>query len=131
MTSQMAVAHRPESDESYSTAPKGFQGIDTIDARILMFTYESPRRLLTIATILGIPLGECSGRIKRLILLNLLGSFRLSLNPPNPEKKRLVYDFHYANTGLVSIVVKGNRHQVRVSLAESGENILVTPRLPR
>lgn len=131
MTSQMVAAHRAESDESYSTAPKGFQGIDTIDARILMFTYESPRRLLTIATILGIPLMECSGRIKRLILMNLLGSFRLSLNPPNPEEKRLVYDFHYANTRLVSIVVKGNRHQVRVSLTESGENLLVTPRLPR
>lgn len=131
MTSQMVVAQRPESDESYSTAPKGFQGIDTIDARILMFTHESPRRLLTIATILGIPIGECSGRIKRLILLNLLGSFRLSLNRSNPEKKRLIYDFHYANTRRVSIVVKRNRHQVRVSLAESGENVLLTPRLPR
>ncbi|MCJ2562582.1 MAG: hypothetical protein LN417_00650 [Candidatus Thermoplasmatota archaeon] len=131
MTSQMAVAHRPESNQSYSTAPKGFQGIDTMDARILMFTHESPRRLLTIATILGIPLMECSGRIKRLILMNLLGSFRLSLNPSNPEKKRLIYDFHYANTKRVRIVVKGNGHKVQISLAESGENVLLTPRLPR
>ena len=131
MTSQMAVAHRPESDQSYSSAPKGFQGIDTIDARILMFTHQSPRRLLTIATILGIPLMECSGRIKRLILMNLLGSFRLSLNPSNPEKKRLIYDFHYAKTKRVSLVIKRDRHQVRVSLAESGESVLLTPRLPR
>ncbi|MFQ5884788.1 MAG: hypothetical protein ACE5IO_06780 [Thermoplasmata archaeon] len=123
----MGLEQYSDFDEKAAMAVRGFRGIDRTDARILMFTYESPRRLPTICTILGIPLAECHARIKRLIMINLLKSYRLTLNSGNPGKRRTLYDFYYANTRKVRIIVKGNRHKVQVSLTGPSERILVTP----
>ncbi|MFQ6107100.1 MAG: hypothetical protein ACE5QF_05890 [Thermoplasmata archaeon] len=125
----MSLTTDLNADEELQRNLRESQGIDAIDARILMFTHGSPRRLLTISTILGIDLTECHTRVKRLIIMGLLRSFRLTLNSQESKKRRRVYDFYYANSRKVRIVDKGGKHRVAVSLSEPSEDVLMAPRL--
>ena len=87
-------------------------GIDVEDAKIIRFTYNNPRSMPTICTILGIPIAECHRRIKKLMSLALIKRFRVSSSLSTSNNRGKV--FYSANTDKVEVVTVDNK--TRVSL---------------
>ncbi|TET91966.1 MAG: hypothetical protein E3J35_00430 [Methanomassiliicoccales archaeon] len=87
-------------------------GVDKNDARILGFTFNSPRSMLTISTVLGIPIAECYRRANKLMSLHLLSRMRLS--ELGADGKNHGKDFYFANPEMVEVVVVNGRSKVNV-----------------
>lgn len=100
------MVHQELLEDVYS-----LHGIDEIDARILGFTYKSPKDVLTIGTNLGIPIAECYGRVRRLSSLGLLKRLQIcSIFTPSRRKRTLFY----ANRDRVEVVACGKSYKIRV-----------------
>ncbi len=87
-------------------------GIDVDDAKIIRFTYNNPRSMPTVCSILGIPIAECHRRMKKLILLGLIRRFRVSSSLSTSNNREKV--FYSANTDKVEVITVDNK--TRVSL---------------
>ncbi|MCK5290405.1 MAG: MarR family transcriptional regulator [Thermoplasmata archaeon] len=87
-------------------------GIDVEDAKIIRFTYNNPRSMPTICTILGIPIAECHRRIKKLMSLALIKRFQVSSSLSTSNSRGKV--FYSANREKVEISTVDNRTRVRL-----------------
>lgn len=100
-----------ELDESVENV-FSLHGIDKKDARILKFTYKSPRTMPTISTVLGIPIVECYRRARKLRSLGLLNRFRVS--PPGSANEARAKVFYSANPDRVRVVVVNGKSKVHI-----------------
>lgn len=108
----MAVSrHVPTLEESIEDS-FSVHGIDKNDAKILGFTFKSPRTMLTISTVLGTPIVECYKRAGKLMSLGLLKRFRLTSVSSIPGIKEKV--FYTADASRVEVVVVNGRSKVKV-----------------
>ncbi|MFQ6127577.1 MAG: hypothetical protein ACE5QW_01545, partial [Thermoplasmata archaeon] len=90
------------------------QGIDKLDARILGFTYETPKDMLTISTNLGIPIVECYTRARKLSSLGLLEKLQISSTFIFSTRKKTLF---YANRDKVEVMVVDGMQKVKVRRA--------------
>ncbi|MFQ6060574.1 MAG: hypothetical protein ACE5KV_04660 [Thermoplasmata archaeon] len=94
-------------------------GIDKDDARILKFTYKSPRTIPTVSTVLGIPIVECYKRARKLRNLGLLN--RIRLLSPNSKSESRGKMFYSANSDRVEVVIIRGRPRVHIRISEAPE----------